>query len=67
MPLSYKERIKRITAANVKYQKKALRLFSFRFHKVNDADVIAHLELQENLTDYIRQLVRGEIKKGGGK
>lgn len=41
---------------------RTMKAISIRFHKVNDADVIAMLDQQENKADYIRQLIRADIE-----
>ena len=38
------------------------RRYQVRFHTVNDAPVVAQLDKQENVQDYIRQLVLQDIK-----
>lgn len=59
-------------AANRKYQagnvkkinearKMTYRNYRLSFHSVNDAEVIDHLDKQENVTDYVRQLVTSDI------
>ena len=60
-------------AANRKYQadnikkinearKVTYKNYRLSFHTDNDAAVIAHLDKQENVMDYVRQLVTGDIK-----
>lgn len=44
-----------------KYHQRAMKLFSFRFHNVSDAKVIARLEAQKNKTDYVRELILRDI------
>lgn len=58
---TYKQQIERINASNLNYQKKAMKAYSFRFHKVNDATVIQKLDEAENRNDYVRQLVIKDI------
>ncbi len=46
----------------VKYQKESYRSFVFRISREKDPDMIAFLESQENLTDYIRKLIDRDMK-----
>jgi hypothetical protein len=48
-----------------KYQKKAMTGFTFRFHNENDREVIEKLGSVVNKSDYVRQLIIDDIKKGG--
>ena len=41
------------TAAVAKYIKNHMRRFTIQFHKENEAEVIEHLEAQENVTQYM--------------
>ena len=59
--LTYKQRIKRITESTIRYQKKAMRAYSFRFHKVNDAKIITQLDAVDNRSDYLRKLILKDI------
>ena len=45
--------------------KKTMTAFTFRFHNVNDKEVIDTLKSKENKMDYIRQLILEDIKKNG--
>lgn len=47
-----------------RYQKKAQKRYQLAFHKEYDKDIIAKLDQVESKCDYIRQLVRADIKKG---
>lgn len=49
--------------ATVKYIKEKQRSFTFRCHNKNDADLIAFLESKENVSGYIKDLVRREMRK----
>ncbi len=60
--LNARQRTRAKNKQNIEYKKRAQKPYMIRFHKVNDADVIAQLERQENKTDYIRQLIRADIK-----
>lgn len=50
-----------LRVSQAKYQRK-LKSFLLRFRKKEDADVIVRLQSVENITDYIRGLVRTDIK-----
>ena len=57
------EEKKRAVLDNVnRYHKKTYTAFSIKFHNINDADIIERLKSVENTADYIRQLVRNDIK-----
>lgn len=49
-------------AATAKYIKNHMRRFTIQFHKDNEADVIEHLEKQENVTQYIKGLIRADME-----
>lgn len=49
----------------IKYQKTHMKLFSFRFNKRTQADIIEHLESQENKAGYIARLIREDLIKQG--
>ena len=44
------------------YNKVTYKNISFRFNVKDEADLIAWLDNQDNLTDYIRRLIRADIK-----
>lgn len=46
-----------------RYHTRAMKAFTFRFHKVNDETVIAKLQNVDNKNDYIRQLIIKNIKE----
>jgi hypothetical protein len=46
-----------------KWEKENLRSYNFKLHKVNDEDIIKHLEKQPNKRDYIIGLIRKDIRK----
>ena len=48
--------------ATAKYQREKLRQYVIRFSRV-DQDIIDKLEATENKTDYIRQLIKKDLKK----
>ena len=49
--------------ASLKWQKMATKSYSFRFHRENDADIIAYLDAVDNRHQFIRDAVRDAIKK----
>ncbi len=49
-------------AAHKKYIKEKCRVFKFTLTPV-DADMIAHLESQDNITRYLRGLIRADMEK----
>lgn len=50
-----------------KYNKTKMKLFSFRFHLENQADIIAHIESQPNKAGYIARLIREDMERQGIK
>ena len=61
MPRS-KEAIKR---AKSNYEKNNIKRVYFKLHNKYDENIISHLESKENVTAYIKQLIRSDIEKGG--
>ena len=57
-----REAIKR---AQSKYQKNVIKLVTIKFNKRLEADVIAHLNGKENVTAYIKGLIKADMEKGG--
>lgn len=51
------------TKAVAKYIKEHQRSFTFRCHRENDADLIAFLEEKGNVSGYLKELVRDEMRK----
>ena len=49
--------------ASAKYDKKNSRYFSLKFVIHTDGDIIEKLDSVENKNDYIRQLIREDLKK----
>ena len=39
--------------------------FKLKLHKVNDADIIEKLRSVPNRQGYLKQLIRGDVAKGG--
>lgn len=56
-----REAIKR---AQKKYEKIAIRRIILKLHKANDKSIIDHLENQENMTGYIKALIKADMEKG---
>lgn len=48
-----------------KYNKTKMKLYSFRFHLVNQADIIEHLNSQPNKAGYIARLIREDMERQG--
>lgn len=49
--------------ATAKWRAKATKSYAFRFHRENDADIIAYLDAVDNRHQFIRDAVRDTIKK----
>ena len=56
-----REAIKR---AQRKYAKNALKRVTVTFNKRLEADVIAHLESKDNVTAYLKGLIKADMEKG---
>ena len=50
-----------------RYHKAHMKLYSFRFNKRTQSDIIEHLESQENKAGYIARLIREDLIKQGKK
>lgn len=61
------KRTESLKRAQDKYRQVATRTFSFRFNRDNDADVIEMIELADSKQDYVRSLIRKDIKERGIK
>lgn len=46
-----------------KYNKEQMKLYSVRFHRKNQADIIAHLDSQPNKAGYIAGLIRDDMER----
>jgi len=57
-----REAIKR---AKSKYEKNVLKRVTIRFNKRSEADVIAHLDGKDNVTAYLKALIKADMEKGG--
>lgn len=53
--------------AQAKYNARAMRYYSLKLHKVNDADIIAALDAADSIQGYIKQLVRDDIARKAGR
>lgn len=49
--------------AQAKYDKAHTIQFKVKFNLDTDAEVIAHLQAQENKQNYIRQLIKADMEK----
>lgn len=47
-----------------KWGEKNLKTTILKFHKVNDKEVIDKLDSVDNKTDYVRTLIKNDIKEG---
>lgn len=54
-----------IRRAKNKYEKVAIKRVTVRFNKKLEGELINHLESKENVTGYIKQLIRADMAKGG--
>lgn len=52
-------------AYNTRYKKENMRQFSFWASKKYDKDIIEFIESLENRTEYIKKLIRDDMKKSG--
>lgn len=52
--------------AQKKYREERAKLFTFRFNRETDADIIAALEAKDNMQEYIRNLIRADIRRSKG-
>lgn len=57
-----KEAIKR---AQDKYEKSTIKRVTVKLNNKYDESIINHLESKENVTAYIKQLIRADMEKGG--
>lgn len=48
--------------AQAKYNARAMRYYSLKLHKVNDADIIAALDEAESVQGYIKRAIRADIE-----
>lgn len=51
------------TDYDMRYRKGHIRQISLSLNKIHDADIIAHLEKQHNMTGYLKRLIREDIQK----
>ena len=52
-----------VNRAVKKYQKKNTKSFSVRFNKNTEPEIVDKLESQENVTNYVRSLIKEDLKK----
>lgn len=57
-----REAIKR---AQNKYEKTTLKRLSIKLHKRLDEGIIKHLDGKDNVTAYIKELIKADMEKGG--
>lgn len=63
MPRKSKEQIKREKTNEIKarYEKKAMKFYAFKLHKINDADIIDLLDSQENKSAFIKECIKSKL------
>ena len=54
---------KKATITKNKYDKTHMKQYLFKFHLVNDADVIEKLASVPSMQGYVRQLIRADITR----
>ena len=54
-----------IKKAKSKYEKVAIKRVTVKLNKRLDEDMIEHLDGKENVTAYIKQLIKADMEKGG--
>ena len=57
-----REAIKR---AKRKWEKNVLKRVTINFNKRSEADLIAHLDGKDNVTAYLKALIKADMAKGG--
>ena len=50
-------------AAKARYDAKTAKYISLKLNKNTDADIIDHLQTQENIQGYLKRLIREDIAK----
>ena len=63
--VSQEQKKKSMQKAVNKFHREKMKVFTFRFHKENQRDVIEHLESQENKAGYIADLIRKDLVAQG--
>lgn len=59
--VSEEQKKKSAQRAVSKFHKEHMKVFTFRFHKENQCDIIEHLESQKNKAGYIAELIRQDL------
>lgn len=57
------EALKKLKQYKIDYNHKNYKTVTLRLNREKDTEIINHLIAQENSTEYIRKLVRADIKK----
>lgn len=57
------EQYTRFRKYQVAFTKEHYRTFAIRFSRETDADIIAYLEAQNNVVEYLRKVIREDNKK----
>lgn len=61
------ETIEKMKAYKIKYNHENYKVLTLRLHKIDDKEVYDKIHNQDNATEYIKQLVRADIKKKSKK
>lgn len=48
---------------NMDYDRKNTKLIGMKLNKNTDADILGHLEKQQNIQGYLKQLIREDMKR----
>ena len=51
-------------AAKARYDAKTAKYFSLKLNRNTDKDIIEHLEGQQSIQGYLKQLIREDMQKG---
>ena len=54
-----------IKRAKNKYEKNVIKRVTIRFNKRSEADVISYLDGKDNVTAYLKSLIKADMAKGG--
>ena len=49
-------------AAKTRYDQRTAKHIGLKFNRNTDADILAHLEKQENIQGYLKRLIREDMK-----
>jgi len=54
-------------AAKARYDAKTARYISLKLNSNTDREIIEHLERQQNVQGYLKELIRKDIERGSAK